>query len=287
MITTARKISIVCFVLLSMCSHAHFVEVAPDVFAAEAKSPAGAQYYVGIERVVDEQQKNAWRDYSKSADWLTIQGSGVLRYSAINSTEERKPKYEVVKKTIGFDEEGYDQIMAAMKRLELFKPANRAAMSAVPTGTVAFQTELARKNVYVAYISKKPISGKFAFKKFEKPELGRVDSLKEYFENYDDIVMCMVIINYPGKPITEHRGIFRNPTDFLDVKKLFAGSSLPLHGAGASFASLFLDDKRYVAVIPVEAMENILVAKVQPGDMFIGTNKSVKLKHSLFPPIIH
>jgi hypothetical protein len=241
-----------------------------EVWAGEIPSPKDpdVKIYFGIERLDNEQQVENWKAYARSAEFLSGPGGGPLKYLAVESEPGNHPKCEDLKDVTGLEEAEFNALMETMEKMELYLPENREGLDGVSGGILGFNPHVRIGN-YVVYAAKKPVSGRFRFKELKVPRLRRVSTLKEFQDNYSDILMSMASWEVPGTPLVSHRGIFRNPMDFVDPKKTYGGISLLLHAFSAEALSKMHPGKKFMAVTPVIAMADILKKNFKSNEMFV------------------
>lgn len=112
---------------------------------------------------------------------------------------------------------------------------------------------------YVAYISKKPITGPLSLPKTES-------NLKIFKEKYKDILMSVGVRLDDSKPLFENRGIFRNP--FSVIEGGYSNIATQLHAFTGKVMkervnqTLGGKEKLYFSVSPINNMKDILVKKI-------------------------
>jgi hypothetical protein len=231
------------------------------------KDPS-VKIYFGMERIDNSEQAVAWKSYSDSAKWLTGKsGRGILSALARQSEPGRHPKCDGnIKDYTGFEEAELRALMESMEKLQMYLPKNYEALEGVGGGIAGFSPIIGK---YVIYASKKPINGLFKFKNLKEPELQQVSDLKEFQANYEDIIMTMGAWEVPDTPLISHRGIFRNPMDFVDPNKSYSGISLMLHAFSAKALSKAIPEKKFLAVTPTDVMADLLMKKLTSDEMYI------------------
>jgi hypothetical protein len=235
------------------------VKIMDGVYAGQGIAPSGENIYFGME-LVDEANLPKWVYYKRQTQRMTEEGRGLMHGLAQLSLE--KVKQFGLQKRIGYTDAELIDYMNIVEREQQRNPVLKNAVRGVYAGTLGFIPQ-ADGNHYVAYISKKPITGRLPF--LGQPQTDDVE-VKTYNEIYADILMSVGVLDGPASAY-ENRGIFRNPASFLSGG--YKNMSLKLHGFTAAVMSEFFDDKKYFFVKPVKSMHTILAKKIPADQMLI------------------
>lgn len=234
-------------------------EVCKGVYTAEGRTEKGENIYFGME-LIDDTSREIWRDYSTAAYNLC---DGILRRMVRFLDDENKLKD--LQPHSGLSEEEFKNLTSQFRTRGLHPQGKLAeAISDIPGGIVGFMIEPNLSGpfapaTYVAYISKKPITGPLSLPKTES-------NLKIFKEKYKDILMSVGVRLDDSKPLFENRGIFRNP--FSVIEGGYSNIATQLHAFTGKVMkeriNQILGDKEklYMSVSPIHNMKELLVKKI-------------------------
>jgi hypothetical protein len=210
--------------------------------------------------LIDDTSREIWRDYSKAAYKLC---HGFLIGMVSFLDDENKLK--VYQHHSGLSEQEFKNLTSQFRTRGLHPQGKLAeAISDIPGGINGFMIEPNLSGAfapatYVAYISKKPITGPLSLPKTEF-------NLKIFKEKYKDILMSVGVRLDESKPLFENRGIFRNPFSVLEGG--YSNTAIQLHKFTGKVMKECLNqtlggkEKLYMSVSPLKNMKDILVKKI-------------------------
>lgn len=265
-----------------------------DIYVGAGYSPAGEPIYFGMEKIT-EKNYPIWDDYKFYAEKLTGNRGLLLPLSTVS--DRRKEELENIYKK-GFSEYLFElaRKMAPNKKklLEIFD------INGIPSGINGFKNILAisdsKKDVYVVYISDKPVRGPFTPKlPISKSAFGAMtvsEKIQAFDNAYADVIMSVGVedTKLEDKQVrpemsVEHRGIFRNP--LRAARDEYKGLALLIHGFAGDVILKHSSGKKYMHVKPTITMANILHQNFKPGEMFIDPNTLYGVAVAeKFPPLV-
>ncbi len=234
-------------------------EVCKGVYTAEGKTEKGENIYFGME-LIDDTSREIWRDYSQAAYDLC---DTILRRMVRFLDDENELKD--LQQHSGLSEEEFKNLTTQFRKRGLHPQGRLAeAISDIPGGIVGFMIEPNLSGVfapatYVAYISKRPITGPLSLPKTES-------NLKIFKEKYKDILMSVGVRLDSSRPLFENRGIFRNP--FSVIEGGYSNIATQLHAFTGKVMkecvnqTLGRKGKLYMSVSPINNMKELLVEKI-------------------------
>src|SRR3990167_4340761 len=207
--------------------HNGLKKISEGVYAGKGTTTGGEQIYFGMELLTLESSKY-WNQYKMRTDAIISYNS--FMYCALRKNLRAHPNTEILKaEDTGFTNLELENFLSIIEEAKKKRPTIATLIDEIGSATSAFNTDVdpdsydgPQPDKYVAYVSKKPVTGRYPFK--DMPKIG--GRLKQYIEAYDDLLMCVGVINRPGRTY-ENRGIFRNPISFLHAS--YKGISLKLH----------------------------------------------------------
>jgi hypothetical protein len=253
--------------LLSLSSFGMVVKVADGVYAGTSKAVSGETVYLGME-LIGPDNIQQWKNYAIMADHKPR----AYDYLLTQSRPDLRPLYVgklVEELGFGSDQE-YQTYMDYLQGRNLCEEDNGSvyindrleqAFGAIPNGVIGFKID-DNGNYYVAYISKKPVTGKRVFT-IKKPPLSA--TLKEYNDEFDDLLISVGSNLNPGELYYENRGIFRNPKSFVDGG--YKDLAIMLHAFTAAVVKIIIPEKKYLKVRAAAHMAKILKEKLKPKDI--------------------
>jgi len=140
-------------------------------------------------------------------------------------------------------------------------------------------------NEYIVYASRKKVEGPYNFL-HQQNELRDSPSLRQYNENYNDLLMVSLFRDHPDSPVYENKGIFRMPKSLVEGS--YKHISMSLLGFAANVFKNINGTNKYM-MMANDRMQMILGRKFMrhnEKELFMGTNKSENLVSRL-PPRIH
>lgn len=286
-------------------------QLSNDIYIGESFSDANEKIYFGMEKI-NSANHQKWVDYHRRSKTVISIISTILydRENYLSDLKDYKDgNYldsdltpEILeddkKKLLNlvYNETGYsapkiqdlfrfiDSNLKALRRI--FSSSNGlsnaiAGFSQILGSQNERSEHVNEENTYVAYASKTPIIGEFT----SKP-ITTEFNLTTYQEAYGDLIMCIGVKDVINTAFSIHRGIFRNPIDFLTPERTYKGVAMELHRLAGRSARQFLGEKKYIAVYPMKSMRDILHKSVNPGDMFLEWGDSSPQTQFTFCPII-
>jgi|GEM_PF-3856219 len=236
-------------------------KVSKGVYTAEGRTEKGENIYFGME-LIDDTSREIWSDYSQAAYDLCMP-NGILSRMVRFLDDENKLKD--LQQRSGLSEEEFKSLTSQFRTRGLYRKGKLAkAISDILGGIFGFAitpnlSGAAASATYVAYISKKSITGPLSLPKIES-------NLKIFKEKYKDILMSVGVRLDDSKPLFENRGIFRNP--FSVIEGGYSNIATQLHAFTGKVIkervnqTLGGKEKLYMSVSPVYKMKDILVKKI-------------------------
>lgn len=241
----------------------HVQEIISDqVYAGASRAKSGEPIYFGLERLNQEGLKK-WKQFRTYHErGRTTPASLLLNYH---------PLPENYFKELGFASKEELQDTSAHLEKHKKKLLSRGrfkrianVMDAMQGGVAGFNLSAGRdkdnNQIFVAYVSKKPIEGFFPHPKVA--DNNYYPTLKAYLDGYQDLVMVVRSVTNDSTPAMNNRGIFRLPLSLLEGT--YRGVSLPLHGfTAAAFQKYF--QKKYTTFEPLPTMYKIIQNALPEG----------------------
>lgn len=238
-----------------------------DIYVGAGYSDAGEPIFFAMERL-DADRKARWREY---ANVINSSVRPALK-DLINDCQGKELR-DYLRKFPRFN-----SLVELMDLICADKVNSSKKIENIGGGLVGFDditNESLLDGIYVAYASTQPITGPF------KPQI-ITDKLMHAMEvqsfdiTYPNIIMS-IGVNMKQKnayPITEHRGIFKNP--LFDIRGKYKNISMKLHGwAGMVEKDIF--GKKYLTIYPLSFAGKLLTRMVNSGDMYIGVDSDLGL----------
>ena len=257
-------------------------EVANGVFTAEACSPNGEKFHLGMEDIDINHTEGDWDSYTHAMGILNNEGGGILGYlvekandsKALKEARSMSPLAEV-------NDQEFDGIIAKLQSREIYPQGRRyEAFKRIGGGIAGFGFKLVTPT-HVAYASRAPVTGKVKF--WRSPE-DIPFSYKAIEDTVSPIIMTVGVKLIEGKPLFQNRGIFRNYISFLNGSH--SHISTLLHAFTGKVirdcVNPVLEDqaKEYMTVAPLPRMQDILINAVGRNHLMIENEIPEKLRHS-------
>lgn len=239
-----------------------------EIYTAAGITKDSEPIYFGMEKIDDSNRKD-WENYVNWTQFMVNESRGPLNI-VVKFSKDKKIlqnfSFSDVNKYLGFSSES--EYQAYVNKLDDRKVyENAETIRGVAVGTVGFQNFCCFQSdqTYVAYISRRPVVGKFPFPNdLEIHGSGKVMTMKKYLQTYQDLIMTVASRMDDSDPmIYQNRGIFRNPLSFIEGGH--RGLSLVLHGFTAAVTKTYLN-KNFMKVSPAPNMRQILENKLTSND---------------------
>lgn len=241
------------------------IQISENLYVSESISENGESVYFGMEKI-NASNYYTWDFYKQDANQITAY---VLRPLVTGTAWDlTQTKRHIL------DNSGYLNQTEKNELWELTQQNKRNLYNyykegSITAGIAGFSFE---ENDYIAYASRTPITKKFESK---VTSFNPTINLKDFRNGYEDIIMCFRVKDIKNTPMTEHRGIFRNPADLINNKTKHSNISMKLHGFACKVAQQFFEEKKYMVVSPTESMQTIINRTITPENIFIGTQENI------------
>lgn len=267
--------SLIIFNLNSVRASDSLLEVEPGVFAGKS-FVNGEVVYFGMEKVDSEESSRNWKRYMWHAQSL----SGL--YSFVDSHMECSLGSVVMdRKTVQSLGYSTPQQLDALKEklcgLDEQKKREFGVGIPIMYGANGFLDVLNGDDFYVVYASKKEVRGKHPFP--QREDANQISKLAD--QDVEDIIMAVGSRKLERENdfvdmdmCFENRGIFRNPLNWFQDGKRYAGVSLKLHGFSALVRKT-VHHKQYLVVYAVDSMIQVLLKNQWESGDFILADKDV------------
>ncbi len=257
-------------------------ELRPGVYIGEGRAKSGEKFYLRIERVNDSNYP-FWSSYLSATNKFCNSGKSVLGYlmnriRLIDEVDGKKQfvygDHEGVPDMVGMDANELQQLIDALGRGGYYKGGERRRRNAllqIDSGSCHLITAPAEGN-YVTFASRcREISTTDLAS--ERDANVSDMSLKDYFRQYRDILMCVGSqLSSDGKSF-ENRGIFRNP--YSMIQKDYLGISMVLHGFTGAVVQKFFPERTKMVVRPVPSMQLIIFETLGRDDYTVATQGDI------------
>lgn len=266
-----RLYSILTLILITTSGHLHagfeIQEVIPGkVYSAKANAESGEDIYLGIELISGENIKN-WesyvRIYGKSA------GIAEIMLSGTHINPETRPKND--SQQTGWTDEEYNNIFN--KAYSTLKDKDPEAMDELKQGFMGGIGAIdinSDGTYYIAYVSKKPITGYFPI------SITNPITAKSLMENNTDLLMIVRSKDIKETPVYNNRGIARTLSSIIEGG--YKGLSLKLHAFTGEYFSKY-HKKTHLSVAPLPVMLNLIESKVGAEKILKGSAIPEELNH--------
>jgi hypothetical protein len=237
-----------------------------DVYVGEGFALSGEPVYFAMETAIYAEHIQGWTGYRRHADNMcnrwdeTLEVNGTLHHLAVHCEPAKRPAYDdKMKQVTGFTRDEYDAFLTMLFNRGFNKPERQKELYDVSGGCAGF---LFNPNGHyeVAYVSKKPITGRRQF-----PKLDSVISIKQFLEVYDDLLMCVGAEKSFKGPVSELRGIYINSNQIINPSH--KGLSLMLQGFTAAVMHDIYKELEFMSVAALPNMFGIISRNVDPQDL--------------------
>lgn len=258
------------------------VQVCEGVWAGKGFAANGEPIYFGLERI-DDQNRDDWEYYIDYARKMVGSPSShllglveALWYGKPTEAQNIASKLEVQRDT-GFTEAELTSYLQYMQS----KGSDTASLGALDI--LSARPNLTEPDTYFAYISKKPITGKFSSfpEKYFDPKTKKYQynyrfKLAEFVRCFDSILICVGVHKTPldcesDSDISmlgyESRGIFKNPNAVFNNN--YKGLSIFLLAFTAAAIKNISEEKKFLTVSPLKSIHDILCKSFKPCEMFV------------------
>lgn len=240
-------------------------ELRPGVYIGEGRAKSGEKFYLRMERV-DDSNYPFWSSYLSATNKFCNSGKSLLGYLmnhiwVVDEIDGKKQfvydNHRGVPDMVGMDAEEFQQLIDALGRGGYYKGGERKrrnALRQIDSGSKHLNINPSGSN-YVIFASRcRELSTTDLAS--ERDANAHKISLKDYFRQYRDILMCVGSqFSSDGKSF-ENRGIFRNP--YSMIQKDYLGISMVLHVFTGAVVQKFFPERTKMVVRPVPSMQLII-----------------------------
>lgn len=232
------------------------------------------EVHFGREKVTKENMI-WWKKYAQITSRL-LDDRGLLYSWPLVFKNGEEISHEQVKHVTGFTEDEHNSFMIQFKSYTqeniLEVRNNRGTVKQCAAGICGFQNDEIKgdNNFYIAYASKKPITGEFfSHNKYPDCFASFADNksyLKQYIESFKDLLMVMSFKSDLPNSYTIP-GIFKNPISCIQDGKKYDDLFMKL----LAYSAVVNQDKKFMNINPVYFEFDILVNVNgwNPGDFRI------------------
>jgi len=262
----SRFVSVTFVIFLSIAttyaSNDLIQEICPGVYSSKGVTKVGEPFYFGIE-LIDQSNLENWRRYNRHIGYMVNRYRGVLSNMAKCSAPENRSKNN--EEDTGFTDHEFETYSDRLFTLGFKKGSDKlTTLENVESAKIAFELNESSETekYYVAYLSKKPIIGKFLFS-----HLDDKITLKKFLTVYDDLVISIRVTFKPQNIHYETRGITKNPKSIVDEN--YRGISPVLFGYIGHVATKIFPNIKFMHTRPIPAMHRILCSTFSPQEMYV------------------
>lgn len=257
------------------------VKICEGVYAGKGYTARGEPIYFGME-LLDKTNSHKWYRYLSDTKEMVKHGEDNFRSDdslrdAIEKLSQGSASSDP--QSHGFTEQEQQEFIGTLIKNGYAKHADKKlyVFAGICDGIGGFQYRPDDGRRYVAYVSKKPVVGKYPF--FGQSADGHYLAadgsyhrirIKEYIDVYADLVMCVGVHDIPHSLKYHIRGIFKNPISL--IRNDYKGAAIPLQAFTAVAALQFFEGKRFMSVAPMLEMHQILCKTFQANQMYIAKN---------------
>jgi len=267
-----RRLSILTIILFNISSYLNagfeIQEVIPGkVYSAMAKAESGEDIYLGIELISGENLKN-WERYFEIYGRRAGITDFMLNGRRINP--ETRPKNDT--QLTGWTDEEYSTIFdRAYSTLKNKDPEAINELKSAFSGGISAINITSDGTNYIAYVSKKPITGYFPI------SLSEPLTPKSLMENNTDLLMIVRSQDIKDTPVYNNRGIVRTLSSIIEGGG-YKGLSLKLHAFTGLYFSKY-HKKTHLSVAPLPVMLNLIESKIGADKILKGDAIPKELRH--------
>jgi hypothetical protein len=249
-------------------------QISENLFVGQQKNDNGESIYFRMELLTKENVAY-WRQYvDQSYCMANTRGRGLLTYIAMHIQQVDtsgitryyfdEPYDNKLKERVGFTEEEFQYFVMLFGKQGFTKNNinKRKILESNSLGSSHICMSESGSQ-YIVYACKNP---EFSILSTKLVTTGKLLSLKEYMEQYSNILMC-VGSDLSGESHYHNRGIFRNPCNVLE--NTYKGIAMLLHGFSAAVVKKYFKNKSEMLVRPVSSMQYLICNTLNPDDFFI------------------
>ncbi len=237
-------------------------EICPGVYSGKGITKAGESFYFGME-LIDQTNLENWQRYNRHVGDMIAKYRGVLVNMAKCSDPENRSENN--QEDTGFTDHEFKAYSDRLFASGFKKGSSKITLlENVEAAKVAFQLAESSETekYYVAYFSKKPITGKLLFS-----YLHIKITLKQFLVAYDDLIISVRVTFKPQDIYYETRGITKNPKSIIDEN--YRGISPVFFGYIGHVTTKIFSNIKFMHARPIPAMHKILCSTFSPQEMYI------------------
>jgi len=299
----SKKIfNILCIVFIPFQLSSTAYKIQDNVYAGKSQNKNGETVYFGME-LVTQANMEKWELFKRQTDFNSSVNISLASICATMSdpNDRLPPSADRIDVATGFTEIELRDYHEFLYRKGFYNKEKYHIFSSIYEALKDFRLESDQRH-YVVYASKKEVKGSYNFldQELERPsQLG----VKQYEENYGDLLMVSLLIDDTDSPLFASSCIFRTPKSYVERGYPgYKGISMLLYGFSAAvfkeIEAKKIKSKKHMCVPGLisglddsdeqSAMQKIIIDHCKEGELFIGSNETLLNDlNPQFPSRIH